>query len=560
MPWPDQDMGKTFCKSWWKAIIGDAKRISRENHTMGNVAAKKTYLVTTALICLAACAPEAGMEEQRFDVLIINGLVYDGSLESGRSTNIAIIDDRIVSTNAPDDAQADLIIDARDQVVVPGFIDPHTHVLDDILSPDRHNVASHLAQAVSTVFVGNDGGGLPDRPEMVATMQTQGTGTNVGFFAGHNQVRESVMGLEDRPPTPAELSAMQDLVAGEMRAGALGLSTGLFYKPGSYATTEEVIELAKTAAQYDGIYDSHIRDESSYNIGLVGSVKEVIRIGREAGIPVHIAHIKALGRDVWGQSGDLIALIETARETGLRVTADQYPWRASGTRFGSALIPRWAMADSDEAMFARLANPDLQDRIREEIESNIVRRGGADSMLVTGVSQWRGKTLGEIAEELGIEPTDAAIEVVRSGDPSIASFNMTVDDIGALAIQPWVMTGSDGGEGHPRKYASYPKAYQDFVVDQSILTIEQWVHRSSGLVADTFSLCDRGYLEEGRKADIGILDLATYEPQADFENPARLATGVTYLLVNGELAISDRVLTEAMSGQVIDRQNLDCGQ
>lgn len=514
----------------------------------------------TVLICLVACAPEESMEAPRFDVLIINGLVYDGSLEPGRETNVAVIDGQIVSTNAPGDAQADLIIDASNQVVVPGFIDPHTHVLDDILSPERHNVTSHLAQAVTTVFVGNDGGGLANRPDMLATIQTQGVGANVGFFAGHNQVRKSVIGLEDRPPTAAELAEMQDLVADEMRAGALGLSTGLFYKPGSYATTDEVVELAKIAARYDGIYDSHIRDESSYNIGLVGSVKEVIRIGREAGIPVHIAHIKALGRDVWGQSGDLIALIETARESGLRVTADQYPWQASGTRFGSALIPRWAMADSEEAMFARLANPDLTDRIREEINSNIDRRGGPDSMLVTGVSEWRGKTLGEIAEQLGIDPTEAAIEVVRNGDPSIASFNMTVDDIGALAIQPWVMTGSDGGEGHPRKYASYPKAYRDFVVDQSILTIEQWVHRSSGLVADTFSLCDRGYLQEGRKADIAIIDLATYEPQADFENPSRRATGVTYLLVNGELAISDRMLNEAMSGQVIDRQNLNCGQ
>lgn len=525
---------------------------------MSNVITRKVFLLTAALICLTACTQEATVEEQRFDVLIINGQVYDGSLEPGRPTNLAIIGERIVATDVPNDAPANLVIDASDRIVVPGFIDPHTHVLDDILSPERHNVASHLAQAVSTVFVGNDGGGLSSRAEMVATMQTQGVGTNVGYFAGHNQIREAVLGLEDRAPTPAELDRMKDLVAEEMRSGALGLSTGLFYKPGSYATTEEVIELAKIAARFDGIYDSHIRDESSYNIGLVGSIREVITIAREAEIPAHIAHIKALGKDVWGQSGDLIALIDSAREEGLRVTADQYPWQASGTRFGSALVPRWAMADSNEAMLARLANPDLQDRIREEIASNITRRGGADSMLVTGSSEWRGMTLAEIAEQMDVDPIDAAIEAVRGGDPSIASFNMNMDDISALAIQPWVMTGSDGGEGHPRKYASYPKAYRDFVVDQSILTIEQWVHRSSGLVADTFSLCDRGYLQAGRKADIAIIDLATYAPQADFENPSRLATGVTHLLVNGEIAIGDRELQEVMSGQVIDRQNLNC--
>lgn len=520
--------------------------------------ARKIGSLITMLVCIAACSPAEDVAQPSFDVLITNGLVYDGGTGESRKTNIGISDDRIASMNADAAAPSAIVIDANGLAVVPGFIDPHTHALGDLLSAERNKNANYLTQGVTTVFVGNDGGGLSQGEEMIADMQSQGIGTNVGFFAGHNQVRASVMGLEDRAPTDDELSEMQERVRQEMRRGALGLSTGLFYRPGSYATTAEVVELARAAAEFDGIYDSHLRDESSYNIGLLGSVKEALEVAREADIPVHIAHIKALGRDVWGQSGDVIALIDTAHEEGIKATADQYPWQASGTSFGSAVIPRRLMADSEEAMFARLASPDLHDQIREEMEQNIWRRGGVDSMLVTGASEWRGMTLGEIAEQLDLPPTEAVIEVVRSGDPSIASFNMTEDDISAIAIQPWVMTGSDGSEGHPRKYASYPKGYQDFVVNQSIMTIAQFVHRSSGLVADTFSLCDRGYLEEGRKADIALLNLEAYLPQADFENPTLLSTGVSYLLVNGELTIKNGELQDALPGEVIDRQNLDC--
>ena len=357
-----------------------------------------------------------------------------------------------------------------------------------------------------------------------------------------------------------ELERLQAFVEADMQAGALGLSTGLFYRPGSYANTEEVIALARVAARYDGVYDSHLRDESSYNIGLLGATGEAIRIAEEAGLPVHIAHLKALGRDVWGQSGDIIGLVAAARERGVVVTADQYPYRASGTRFSSALIPRWAMADSREAMFERLANADLRDRIHEEMEQNLWRRGGADSLLVTGDSEWRGMTLDEIALELDMGATDAAIEVVRSGNPSIASFNMNPDDISAIAIQPWVMTGSDGSHGHPRKYASYPKAYRDFVVDTSLMGMPQFVHRSSGLVADTFGLCDRGYLAEGKRADIAILELDRFRPVADFENPTELATGVVHLLVNGQAAIRDGEITRRLAGEVIHRQNIECSQ
>lgn len=515
----------------------------------------KLLLSLTISVLLGACG--VGEEAAHYDVLIINGSVYDGSINPGRTTNIGVTGDRIASMDASAEAEAELVIDATGLVVVPGFIDPHTHA-DEVFDADKSENINYLAQGVTTVFVGNDGRGIPERAEGVAAMQSQGIGTNVGYFVGHGTVRQKVMGLENRAPTDDELEQMRELVAEDMRAGALGLSSGLFYTPGSFADTAEVIELAKVAAEFDGVYDSHLRDESSYNIGVLGSIKELIEIGEKADIPAHAAHLKALGRDVWGQSGDIIALVEMARERGVDVTADQYPWRASGTSLGSSLVPSWVRADSTEAMFGRLDNPDLGDQIREEMEGNLWRRGGKDSLLVTGESEWRGMTLGDIAEEMGVEPVDAAIEVVRSGDPSVASFNMDPPDINALAIQDWVMTGSDGSNGHPRKYASYPKGYRDFVADSGLMPMEKFVHRSSGLVADSFSLCDRGYLAPGRKADIAIIDLTSFLPVADFENPTRLATGVIHLLVNGVPAIRDAEPTHALSGAVIDRQNLEC--
>jgi len=518
----------------------------------------RLLICSLLLLMLGAC--DTSDESARFDILIINGTVYDGSAGPSRQSNIAIIGERIVSLNAATDAAADNVIDANGLAVVAGFIDPHTHAEDEVFNVPANANINYLTQGVTTVFIGNDGGGISEGATGIAAMRSQGIGTNVGFFAGHQAIRRKVMGLEDRVPGTAELDAMRKLVAIEMEAGALGLSTGLFYTPGSFAATAEVIELAKVAAEYSGVYDSHMRDESSYNIGLLGSVEELIEIGEKADIPVHAAHLKALGTDVWGQSGDVIALIESARGRGIDVTADQYPWRASGTRFAAALIPGWVRADSTEAMFGRIANPDLQDRIREEMQANLRRRGGEDSMLVTGESEWRGMTLGEISEQMSVAPVDAAIAVVRGGNPSIASFNMNPDDISAIAIQPWVMTGSDGSKGHPRKFASYPKAYRDFVVEQSLMPMEKFVHRSSGLVADSFGLCDRGYLEEGRRADIAIIDRETFLPVANFQNPTALATGVTHLLVNGIFVIRDGNLTGALPGAVIHRQKLECNQ
>lgn len=516
------------------------------------------------VICLIAAAVVGCSKPQEstvphFDVLITGGLVYDGSLQPGGHTNIGITGDRIISMDAPSNATAHRIIEASGQLVVPGFIDPHTHAGVDLKDAERNTNVNYLTQGVTTVFIGNDGGGISDLDETLQLLRKQGTGTNIAFFAGHGDIREQVMGLENRAPTESELQQMLALTEEQMRAGAVGLSTGLYYTPGSFSSIDEVVALARVAAKYGGVYDTHMRDEGSYTIGLLASVEETITIAAEADIPVHISHLKALGRDVWGQSREVITMINAARERGLRVTANQYPYRASGTRFSAALIPGWVRADSREAMFERLENADLKDRIREEMETSLWRRGGPGAMLVTGTdSQWRGMTLADIADSMQRDSLDAAVEVVRGGDPSIASFVMELPDIYAIALQDWVMTGSDGSEGHPRKYASYPKAFQDMVVTEKLFPVERFVYRSAGLVADTFNLCDRGYLEEGRKADIVVLDINNYLPLADFENPTRLSSGVVHALVNGVAVISNGEQTGALPGAVIHRQQLEC--
>lgn len=530
----------------------------------------KTIPARAALACLwlaqalAGCggpADDAPPPPEPFDLLIVGGQVYDGSLSAPRTANLGIIGETIASVAAAADAPAKRVIDAGGKAVMPGFIDPHTHALDDLLALETRANLNYLLQGVTTVFVGNDGAGVVDRPKRLAQLRSQGTGSNVAFFAGHNELRRRVLGDDNRPPSPAELQQMREHMAAEMDAGALGLSTGLFYTPGSFADTAEVIELARVAAQYGGVYDSHMRSESSFEPGVSAAVREVLTIAEQAEIPAHIAHLKALGSDVWGRSGDLIALIDEARGRGLEITADQYPYRASGTRLSSALVPQWARADSREAMFQRYDNPDLRPRLREEMTDNLRIRGGPGALLVTGTdSEWRGMTLSEIAADSGRDHLDAAMQVIRDGDPSVASFVMDERDIHAIAIQPWVMTGSDGSEGHPRKYGTYPQAYRDFVVDNELLTLPQFVHRSAGLPADFFGLCDRGYIAEGRKADIVVIDLEHYRPRADFENPTELASGVSDVLVNGRLLVTGGAYAGLLPGAVIDRQALACAE
>lgn len=508
----------------------------------------------TALAVLALVACQSGNKADaptgEVDLLIRNGLLYDGSGEPGREADVAIDDGRFVFVGDGSGIRAARTIDAAGLVVAPGFIDPHTHSETDLasLDPKRRGVPNHLMQGVTTIFIGNDGFGPPAIGETFARFETQGVGVNVAAYVGFGGVRTKVVGQEGRAPTAAELAAMRQLVATSMCEGAIGLSTGLYYSPQNFSKTEEVIELAKEASRRGGFYDSHLRDESSETIGLSAAVDEAIRIGREAAMPVHIAHIKALGVDVQGQAPSIIAQIEAARAAGVDVTADQTPYEASGTSVLRALIPRWVVDAGAEATRMRLTDPALRERLEAGVADNIRRRGGPASLLIVS-GPHAGKTLQKLSEEWSVTPVETAIRLARDGDPSLASFNMRADDIRAFMARPWVMTSSDSSAGHPRRYGTFPAKFANFVRANPVMDIATFVHRSSGLTAETFGLNDRGFVRTGYAADLVVLDPETYRSRADYVSPEGLAEGVRIVVVNGRLAVEDGAPTGNLAGR-----------
>jgi N-acyl-D-aspartate/D-glutamate deacylase len=360
--------------------------------------------------------------------------------------------------------------------------------------------------------------------------------------------------MADRTPTVAELDRMRGLVAKGMTEGAFGLSTGLYYAPASYAATDEVIELAKVAASFGGYYDSHIRDESSYTIGLLGSIDEIIRIGRDAKIPIHIAHIKALGVDVWGQSDVVISKVLAARAEGLVVTADQYPYSASGTGLGAALLPRWAEAGGRDSLLRRLGDSVVAAKIKKEMADNLRRRGGAESLLLTD-GKWRGNRLAKIATDTKVDPLDAAIAIIRAGDAGVASFNMKDTDIDRFMAQSWVVTGSDGSTGHPRKYGTFPRKIRRYALDRGVISLTEAIRASSGATARLIGIPRRGTIAIGNYADLIVFDSTTIADRSTYEQPEALATGIQYVLVNGRMAVDQGRPTGALAGRALSRIN-----
>ena len=499
---------------------------------------------------------------RQVDVLIRGGIVVDGTGAAPRRADVGLVADRIafVGDAARGDVRATRTIEAAGLVVVPGFIDPHTHALDDLSSADRLHRANvnYLMQGVTTVITGNDGGGPPQTGRTLAAWERGGIGTNAALLVGQGAVRRRVLGMSAAAPSAAELDSMRALVRHAMADGALGLSSGLYYAPGSYATTDEVIELAAVAAAAGGIYDTHLRDESSYTIGLLGAVDEAIRVGREARIPVNISHIKALGADVWGRSDSVIAHIRRARAAGVRVTADQYPYTASGSSIGASLLPRWAETGGRDSLVARLADAGTRARLVREMEENLRRRGGASSLLITGGSDRAliGQTLAEVAATRGRSAIEVALEIVRGGDASVASFNMDTTDIARFMVQDFVMTGSDGSGGHPRKFGTFPRKLREYVLGRRLLTLPQFVQRSSSLAAETFGLERRGVLREGYYADIAVFDSSSVRDRATYREPELLAEGMRYVLVNGVVAVDGGVYTGALAGRAIRRSGV----
>ncbi|MFN0086525.1 MAG: prolyl oligopeptidase family serine peptidase [Blastocatellia bacterium] len=491
------------------------------------------------------------------DTLIRGGSVLDGAGSDAVRADVGITGDRIVFVGdaATAGVRASRTIEAAGLVVAPGFIDPHTHADEELFDPKRSANLPFLTQGVTTVFIGSDGRSRIPFGRAMATLQSQGVGTNVASFVGHGAVRQAVMGMSDAEPSAEQLEKMKLLVRQGMEEGALGLSTGLYYAPGSYSKTEEVIELARVAGERGGVYDTHQRDESSYTIGLLASIEEVIRIGREGRLPVHISHIKALGADVWGKSREAIEIIERARAQGVAVTANQYPYVASGTGLGAALLPRWAEAGGREAMLKRIDDPAVRPKLIAEMELNLKRRGGADSLLIRGGADRTlvGKRLDAIAKAWKKTPVEAALDIIKAGNAGVTSFNMIEPDIEAFMKQPWVMTGSDGSGGHPRKYGTYPRKIREYVMNRRVITLPRMIQASSLQVAETFHLKDRGRLAPGWFADIIVFDEKTIADRATYDQPEQTAAGFKYIFVNGKLALEGETFTGALAGRALRR-------
>jgi len=511
--------------------------------------------VVVALAAATGCISPSSEAQDEADLLIRGGMVFDGVSDEGYRADVAVRGDRIVFVG---DARRRVIsaaktIDAAGLLVTPGLIDPHTHSGDDLSSgdPTRRSALNHLMQGVTTVFIGNDGGGSADVPTTLA--KASGAGVNVGTFIGFGAVRRQLIGDADRAPTSSELERMKLLVARGMCAGALGFSTGLYYAPQSFSGTSEVLALAREAAARDGIYESHLRDEGSAETGLLPALDEAIGIGRDAGLPVHVAHIKALGIEAQGSAPEMIRKIEAARRSGLRVTADQYPWNASGTRLTSALVPGWALDGGRAALQKRLGDSSLEPRLLGGVGDNLRKRGGAAAVLITG-GPYAGKRLDAVAAELRLGPEQAVLRLLRDhGDATVASFNMADADIDAFAAMPWVIASSDATAGHPRKFGSFARRWERFVRDEARLSVGQFVRRSSALTAEIFGLSERGALKAGNYADIAVIDPKSYAAQADYEQPERLASGVRTVVVNGQLVVQDGRPTGRLAGRAITK-------
>ena len=507
----------------------------------------------------AAAAPAA---QQQYGLIIRGGRVLDGSGNPWFLADVAVSGDRIVVIGDLSGARGAVELDAGGLYVTPGFIDVHSHASGGLGSDDRNSAHTLLYQGLTTVVLDPDGRSPADLGAANAELMRRGIGVNAARMVGHGSTRGAVLEMDDRAPTADELAEMKAIVRAGMEAGAFGLSSGLFYAPGSYAELDEVIALAEIAAEYGGAYASHIRDEADYGIGVVASVDEVIAVARAAGIPGVVTHIKALGPNVWGESATIVQHIEEARAAGVEMYADQYPYEASSTGLSSALVPRWAQAGG--RFEERMTDSETRARIRAEMVENLARRGGADRIQFTGGGPgMEGRTLHDLATEQRVDPIDVSIEILTGGGPgSIISHNMHVDDVHTLMVQPWTMTSSDGGiptfgvgKPHPRSYGTFPRKIRRYVLEEGSVTLPQAIRSMTSLPATAFRITDRGILQKGAFADIAVFDLERLTDRATYADPHQYAEGVMHVLVNGELALRDGAPTGALAGRVLRRND-----
>ena len=528
-----------------------------------------------------------------FDVLIKNGTVYDGTGQRPRRADVGIRGDRVVSVGNLSSARARTIVDAEGLAVAPGFINMLSWSTESLIVDGRSQ--GEVRQGVTTqVFgEGESMGPLNERmkrrilaeqgdvkypiewttlAEYLKYLERRGVSQNVASFIGATTIREYVIGLEDKQPTPAQLEEMRRLVRDEMEAGALGIGSSLIYAPAFYARTEELIEMCKVAARYRGKYISHMRSEGNR---LIEAVEELIRISREAGIPAEIYHLKAAGRQNWPKMAQVLRMVNDARRRGLKITADMYTYTAGATGL-DASMPPWALSGGYEELFKRLADPQERARIAaamreptDEWESLYHAAGSPDKILLVGfrndaLKPLTGKTLAEVAALRGKEPIETILDLVLEDRSRVGTvyFLMSEENLSAQIKEPWVSFGSDAAsmapEGvflksnpHPRAYGNFARLLGKYVRDEKVITLEESIRRLTSLPATNLGLSGRGLLRRGAFADVVVFDPRTIADRATFERPHQYAVGVRHVFVNGVQVLKDGEHTGAKPGRAL---------
>ena len=539
-------------------------------------------------VCVAAAASLVALEAQQaarpFDILITSARIIDGTGGAAVAGSVAVRDGRIVAVG-PVSGPATRTIDAGGKVVAPGFIDPHSHS-DYALLTDG-NAESKIRQGVTTEVIGESGSVAPQKPTAdrnwsdfsgyFAAIEKSKTAVNLLSYVGLGQVREFVMGNDERAPTAAELTTMTGLVADAMKQGAYGVSTGLIYSPNAYAKLDELIALSKPAAAAGGIYASHLRYDGEK---LRDGIQEAIAIGDGAKIPVHIFHLKVTGAPNFGRMKEVIALVEAAQKRGVEISADQYPYVASSTGL-SQTIPPWAHEGGGAKLADRLKDPETRARIRKEMddphptwENRLVSAGSWHNVQIasvpartgidSGYKRYEGRRVDEAAKEAGKDPYDFVFDmlIANRGNVGCVWFIINEDDLKLAMQQPWVSIGSDGsalatsgplrtGVPHPRNFGTFPRVLGKYVREEHVLSLEQAVHKMSGLTAEQMHIGDRGLIREGMAADLVIFDPDTIADKATFTDPFQYAIGVSTVIVNGRLVLDNGQHTGQRPGVVI---------
>jgi N-acyl-D-amino-acid deacylase len=515
------------------------------------------YFLIVLLICLVPPALA-----QSFDIVILNGKIIDGTGNSWRYADLGINNGKITAIGNLKTASAGKSIDASNRIVAPGFIDVHTHIEgNDLKYPTATNF---LMDGVTTVVTGNCGSSNTDMKKYQFKLDSVRTSVNIASLVGHNSVRRAVMGDVQRDPTPEEQRRMEVLVEQAMLNGAVGLSTGLIYIPGTFSKTDEVIGLARAASKFNGVYASHIRDEGDH---VKEAIEEAINIGRQAQIPVEISHFKVTYKPNWGKSINTLAQVEEARRAGIDVTIDQYPYVASSTTLNTT-VPSWAFSGGNDSLLLRLSSAEIRSKIKSEMTSTLKRkqlknysyalvaRFSADTTL-------NGKNISDINKLRGrkskpMEEAETILEMVESGSAQMVFFSMDEGDLRRIMQYPYNMFASDAGIArfgsgvpHPRAYGTNSRVLGTYVRELKMLSLEEAVRRMTSLPAQKFNLKDRGLLKEGMVADIVVFDPQTVGDKSTFAQPHAYSQGFQYVIVNGAITIDNGTHTGTRSGTFV---------